>query len=178
MKNEERNRTIDKIISYSKELRLPAIRRNILEEVEEEEKKNLSYQDFLCGLLLKEYDLRVENGKKNRIRVANFPYKKYIEDLSLEDLPHDAKKKLKVLVSLDFIKNGQNVIFAGSPGTGKTHISIGLGIKAAMAGYKVMFATVPLLINRLKESRSEKTLQMFESRFEKYDLGACPKIIN
>ena len=39
-----------------------------------------------------------------------------------------------------------------------------------MAGYKVMFATVPLLINRLKESRSEKTLQLFESRFEKYDL--------
>ena len=39
-----------------------------------------------------------------------------------------------------------------------------------MAGYKVMFATVPLLINRLKESRSQKTLQLFESRFEKYDL--------
>jgi len=118
MKNEERNKTIDKIINYSKELRLPAIRRNILEEIKEAEKKNLSYQDFLCGLLLKEYDLRVENGKKNRIRAANFPYKKYIEDLSIEDLPHDAKKKLKVLVSLDFIKNGQNVILAGSPGTG------------------------------------------------------------
>jgi DNA replication protein DnaC len=157
MKNEERKEIIDKIINYSKELRLPAIRRNILEEIKEAEKKNLSYQDFLCSLLLKEYDLRVENGKKNRIRSANFPYKKYIEDLSVEDLPHDAKKKLKVLVSLDFIKNGQNVIFAGSPGTGKTHISIGLGIKAAMAGYKVLFATVPLLINKLKESRSEKT---------------------
>ena len=117
MKDEERKNTIDKIINYSKELRLPAIRRNILEEIKEAEKENLSYQDFLCGLLLKEYDLRVENGKKNRIRAANFPYKKYIEDLSIEDLPHDGRKKLKVLVSLDFIKNGQNVIFAGSPGT-------------------------------------------------------------
>jgi len=170
MKDEERKNTIDKIINYSKELRLPAIRRNILEEIKEAEKENLSYQDFLCSLLLKEYDLRVENGKKNRIRAANFPYKKYIEDLSIEDLPHDGRKKLKVLVSLDFIKNGQNVIFAGSPGTAKTHISIGLGIKACLAGYKVMFATVPLLINRLKESRSQKTLQLFESRFEKYDL--------
>ncbi len=170
MKDEERKEIIDKIVKFSKELRLPAIRRNISEEIKEAEKENLSYQDFLCSLLLKEYDLRVENGKKNRIRAANFPYKKYIEDLSVEDLPHDAKKKLKVLTSLDFIKNGQNVIFAGSPGTGKTHISIGLGIKAAMVGYKVLFATVPLLINRLKESRSQKTLQMFESRFEKYDL--------
>lgn len=170
MKGKDRKETMEKIIKFAKELRLPATRRNIAEEIEEAEKQNLSYEDFLCGLLLKESDLRIENGKKNRIRAANFPYKKYIEDLSLEDLPHDAKKKLKVLTSLDFIKNGQNVIFSGSPGTAKTHISIGLGIKAAMVGYKVMFATVPLLINRLKESRSEKTLQLFESRFEKYDL--------
>ncbi len=170
MKDKDRKETMEKITKFSKELRLPAIRRSILEEVEEAEKKNLSYEDFLCGLLLKESDLRIENGKKNRIRAANFPYKKYLEDLSLEDLPHDAKKKLKVLKSLDFIKNGQNIILAGSPGTGKSHIATGLGIKACLAGYKVMFATVPLLINRLKESRSEKTLQMFESRFEKYDL--------
>lgn len=170
MKNIERKELIEKITKFSKELRLPAIRRTIVEEIEEAEKGNLSYEDFLYGLLLKESDLRIENGKKNRIRAANFPYKKYIEDLSLEDLPHDAKKKLKVLKSLDFIKNGQNIILAGSPGTGKSHIAIGLGIKACLAGYKVMFATVPLLINRLKESRSEKTLQLFESRFEKYDL--------
>ena len=39
-----------------------------------------------------------------------------------------------------------------------------------MAGYKVLFATVPLLINQLKESRSEKTLIRLESIFEKYDL--------
>jgi len=55
---------------------------------------------------------------KNRIRLVNFPYKKYLEDLSIEDLPHDAKKRLKVLTSLDFIESGQNVILAGSPGTG------------------------------------------------------------
>ncbi len=39
-----------------------------------------------------------------------------------------------------------------------------------MAGYKVLFATVPLLINQLKESRSEKTLIRLESIFEKCDL--------
>jgi DNA replication protein DnaC len=39
-----------------------------------------------------------------------------------------------------------------------------------MAGYKVLFATIPLLINQLKESRSERTLIRLESIFEKYDL--------
>jgi DNA replication protein DnaC len=55
---------------------------------------------------------------KNRIRLANFPYKKHLEDLSVKDLPYDAQKRLKLLTSLDFIENGQNVILAGSPGTG------------------------------------------------------------
>ena len=54
--------------------------------------------------------------------------------------------------------------------TGKTHISIGLGIKAALAGYRVFFTTVPLLINQLKEARGASTLRSFELRFEKYDL--------
>ena len=49
-------------------------------------------------------------------------------------------------------------------------LAVGLGIKACMAGYKVLFATVPLLINQLKESRSERTLIRLESIFEKYDL--------
>jgi len=59
---------------------------------------------------------------------------------------------------------------AGNAGTGKTHLAIGLGVKACLAGYKVLFATVPSLINQLKESRSEKTLRAFENKFEKYDL--------
>lgn len=39
-----------------------------------------------------------------------------------------------------------------------------------MEGYKVLFTTVPLLINQLKESRSTKTLRAYENKFEKYDL--------
>ncbi len=170
MKNAEKKELFSKIKEISKQVRLPGIRRYMVEEIEEANTKNLSYEEFLYHLLLKEYDLRLENSMKNRIRLANFPYKKYLEDLSIEDLPHDAKKRLKVLTSLDFIESGQNVILAGSPGTGKTHLAIGLGIKACMAGYQVLFATVPLLVNQLKESRSENILRRVEARFEKYDL--------
>jgi len=170
MKNIEKKELISKIREISKQVRLPGIRRYMVEEIEEANTKNLSYEEFLYRLLLKEYDLRLENSMKNRIRLANFPYKKHLEDLSVKDLPYDAQKRLKVLTSLDFIENGQNVILAGSPGTGKTHLAIGLGIKACMAGYQVLFATVPLLVNQLKESRSENILRRVEARFEKYDL--------
>ena len=108
----------DLIESYCKELKLPAIRQNYKEEIEEANQKNYSYEEFLCQLLQQENDLRRENGKKNRIRLAGFPAKKYLEDLDIKALPEDARQKLKTLSSLEFIKNGQNVILAGNAGTG------------------------------------------------------------
>ncbi|WP_058487025.1 IS21-like element helper ATPase IstB [Defluviitalea phaphyphila] len=160
----------EKISLFSKELKLPYILKHFKEEINEANTKNLTFDEFLYELFEKEYDLRKENGIKNRIRNAKFPYKKYIEDLVIKDLPEDARNKLKIFSSLEFIKNGQNIILAGNPGTGKTHMAIGLGIKACIEGYKVLFTTIPLLVNHLKESRSEKTLRTFEKRFEKYDL--------
>ena len=49
-------------------------------------------------------------------------------------------------------------------------IATGLGIKACMQGYRVLFITVPLLINQLKEARGQSILRSYELRFEKYDL--------
>ena len=117
-----RNELTEKIKELTKEVRLPAVRKYLAEEITEANLKNLPYEDFLYHLLLKEYDLRLESGKKNRIRLAGFPYRKYLEDLSVSDLPTDAQRRLKVLKSLDFIEQGQNVIMDDSPGTGKTYL--------------------------------------------------------
>ena len=163
----------DKIISLTKEIGLPGIRQNfkILEE-EFNGKKN-NYNQFLYKLLEIEFASRLKSRKASRIRQARFPYKKYLEDLKQEELPSEAKTKLSELEDLEFINQGRNIIFAGNPGTGKTHIAIGLGIKACIENYKVLFTTVPRLITKIKESRSEKTLRQLENRFEKYDLVIC-----
>jgi DNA replication protein DnaC len=170
MKDIKKDEIIEKIISYSKEIHLPAMRRFLDQELSYAREKNISYEEFLFNLMQKEYDLRSDNGKLARIRLASFPCKKYMEDLKTEELPVDCQNKLKILASLEFIKNAQNVILYGNPGTGKTHIAIALGIKAALAGYRVFFTTIPLLINQLKEARGASTLRAFEIKFEKYDL--------
>ena len=163
----------EKIISLTKEIGLPGIRQNykILEE-EFKDKKN-EYNQFLFKLLEIEFASRLKSRKASRIRQAGFPYKKYLEDLKLEELPSEANTRLSELEQLEFIRQGRNIIFAGNPGTGKTHISIALGIKACTENYKVHFTTVPRLITQIKESRSEKTLRQLENRFEKYDLVIC-----
>jgi DNA replication protein DnaC len=165
--------TKEKIVAYTKELRLPAIRQNYQTHVKEALKKKISLEEYLLGLLEDEFETRLKNRKLARIRQADFPYKKFLQDLQRKELPNNAQDKIDTLESLDFIGKGQNVVLAGNPGTGKTHLAIGLGIKACMEDYKVFFTTVPRLITQIRECRSQKTLRTLEGRFEKYDLVIC-----
>lgn len=164
------NRTIDEIKKYVKELKIPGINQDLKIKIEEAYKENQPYEELLKDIFVEAYDVRKENGRKNRIRNARFPYKKYLDELMIEYLPQDAQTKFKELRTLNFIGEGRNIILAGNPGTGKTHLSIGLGISACNKGHKVFFSSAASLINELKETRSEKKLYTFEKKFEKYDL--------
>lgn len=161
------------IAELTKTLRLPAIRRDYARFIDEANRDNMDYASFLTLLLNAEQEQRIKNCRLSRIRQAKFPYKKHLEDLDIDHLPENARNKLAALKSLQFIENKQNVILAGNPGTGKTHLAIGLGVKACLDGYKVLFANVASLITQLKESRSEKVLRRMENNFEKYDLVIC-----
>ncbi len=168
------NQEIHKKIDYfSRQLRLPAFRKSYVELAKSAAHEGIPYEEYLLNLMLLEHDQRIERRKKQRIRIAGFPYKRFLQDLVKEELPKDAIKKLPSLERLDFIDDGQNIIFAGNPGTGKTHLAIALGIKACMQDYTVLFTTVPRLITQINESRSAKMLRQLESRFEKYDLVIC-----
>ena len=168
-----KNHLTQDIISYSKELRLPTFRENYESAALEAVNESLSFEQYLHGLLQQEYEARAENRKKSRIRQACFPQLKYLQDLSREDLPREAFERLPQLERLDFIRNGRNLILAGNPGTGKTHLALGLGIKACTEGFRVLFTTVPRMLTQIRESRSEKILSKLEHRFEKFDLVIC-----
>lgn len=156
----------EEIKEYCRILKLNGISENF----EELMKESSDYEEYLHKLLEREMEAKDGRMVESRIRTANFPCKKYLEDLELDCMPKDLQNKLPELATLDFIKSGRNVIFYGNPGTGKTHTSIALGIKACLNGYKVLFTTIPLLVTKLKECKSSKTLMAYERRFEKYDL--------
>lgn len=170
MKKTDYTNTLEKIKENAKYLKLAYSFHNAKDIIEEHTNLNSSIIEFYNDLMQKETDIRYENGKENRVRHANFPYKKYLTDLQKDCLPEDAQNKLSILETLEFIKNGQNLILAGNPGTGKTHIAIGLGIKACREGFKVLFTSAPTLINKLKECKSNRTLTTIQRQFEYYDL--------
>lgn len=155
------------LIELTRELRLPGFREVITQDGDE---FSATERQFLYQLLMKESKDRNVRSKENRIRAAAFPEKKLLEEIQRQYLSSSAERHLDQLATLEFIDEKQNVILTGSPGTGKTHLAIALGLEACLKGKRVFFTTVAALINQLKESRSERTLRSLETRFEKYDL--------
>ena len=161
------------ITEYSKALRLPVFGRDYKEIAIQAAKDRIEYEEYLLKLMEREWEVKQENRKKAQIRNARFPSRMYLTDLERDQLPQGAKEKLPLLERLDFIASSQNVILSGNPGTGKTHIAIGLGLKACMQGYRVLFTTVHRLLTQLRESQSQRTLKQIENLLEKYDLVIC-----
>lgn len=161
---------MSKIIKLAHRLRLPYIKNYYLEAISESMDKQFSYEQFLEYILSKENEARDVNGIDRRIKSAKFPYLKYLTDLKYDSFPLEVANQIRELQNLNFINQGKNVIFVGNPGVGKTHTSIGLGIKACMEAKTVLYITVPNLITELKESMTINQLTNYKKKFISYDL--------
>lgn len=156
-----------------RELKLPTFKENIEETISEATEGGWSYRKFLCALMEKEVDRRLDNRTHQRMKRANFSQMKYLHELVREDLPAECRNLLPELETLNFVKDGRNIVMYGNPGTGKTHTAIGLGIKACLEGYSVYFTTVPQLLMLIREAQTGHVLRRFQERFTRYDLVIC-----
>lgn len=153
---------------YSKQLKTPTF--NQYKDVIRQLDKNQGYEDFLLNLLKLEYDTRTEKSQQRKIKTAGFPYIKTIDELDSSRFEHISEPFVKELASCDFIKKRQNIVMIGNPGTGKTHLSIALGIKACMQGFNVKFYTAANLANELIEAQEYKKLIRLEKQISKAEL--------
>ncbi len=74
------------------------------------------------------------------------------------------------LAQLDFLHERKNVVLLGPPGTGKTHLAIALGIRACLAGHRVLFATATEWVARLLDAQQRSRLQEELRRLGRYPL--------
>lgn len=164
---------MERILNASRRLSMNSIPESITEILENAASQNLSHASVIADMLENEIESRSIAAQRRRIRTAAFPQLKYLHELIREELPQEARAALPELETLEFVKNGRNVVLYGNPGTGKTHTAIALGIEACKKGYSVMFTSVPRLLTNVREARSQNKLTQLQNRFEKYDLVIC-----
>ena len=116
---------------------------------EEATKESLSYVEFLDRLLEAESASRAERRLLAKTRLAHFPFHKTLGDFDFSFQPSVDRKQIQELATLRFLAHGENVIFLGPPGVGKTHLAVALGMEAVAHGHNVYFISVPELLDEL-----------------------------
>lgn len=151
-------------------LKIPTIGRCWEELAEQARAENWSHEEYLAALLQRQAADRESAGTIMRIRTAHFPQVKTLEDFNLDHLPSLRRDVLAHLATGMFVPKAENVILLGPPGIGKTHLAIGLGVKAAHAGYSVLFDTASNWIARLSAAHHAGQLEVELKKIRRYKL--------
>lgn len=153
-----------------KQLRMPTIGRQYRSLAREAEERNLSYEGYLLALLETELQTREENQKQRWLKQATFPVQKTLDTYDFSLMPSLNRNRFITLAKGDFVEKKENIIFLGNSGTGKTHLSIALGIEMIQNGYKTKFITASALVEELLMANEEHRLGAFEKKWLKFDV--------
>ncbi|CAM2065743.1 IS21-like element helper ATPase IstB [Sulfidibacter corallicola] len=139
-------------------------------ELDRAQVEGLPLEDVLYQLLCEESRARAERAMAYRTRQAKLP-----RDWALESFPFDLqpgvdRARIYSLATLDFLKRAQNVVFIGTPGTGKTGLAIGLARKALLDGYRVRFYNAQDMLDDLFASLADRSTSRVLKSMASYDL--------
>jgi DNA replication protein DnaC len=160
------------LVYLTRALKAPSLREAAGRLAERARTEGWSHEEFLAACLQREVAARQAHGGEGRIRQARFPARKSLEEFDFDHARGLKREVIAHLGTLDFVTARDNVVFLGPPGTGKTHLAIGLGIRACQAGHRVAFATAAQWVARLAEAHAQGRLQA-----ELVRLGRSPLLV-
>jgi DNA replication protein DnaC len=161
------NPQLTRITEHLHRLKLFQVEERLETLLQEASAQEVTYADFLDRLLAEEVAAKVEKHVTMRAVMARFPYRKTLEGFDFSFQPSLDRKKLQDLATCRFIEHGDNVVFLGPPGTGKTHLAVALGLKAIQQGYRTLFTSAMSLVAALTKGYAENRL---EERLKQYSV--------
>src|SRR3954465_14403017 len=159
-----------KLAYLTRALKTPTIARVWDDLAAQARDRNWSHEEYLTAVLERQVADRESAGTTMRIRTAHFPAVKTLEEFNLDHLPSLRRDLLAHLATATFVAKAENMILLGPPGIGKTHLAIGLGVKATQAGYSTLFDTASNWITRLAAAHQSGQLETDLRKIRRYKL--------
>lgn len=140
---------VSELAYLARALKAPRIRAVAPRLADRAREEGWGYEAYLTAVLAEEVSARDSHGGSARVKAARFPAVKTLDDFDFTVQTSVSRQLIAHLAQLDFLAEATNVVFLGPPGTGKTHLSIALGVQAARRGHRIAFATAHQWVNRL-----------------------------
>ena len=117
-------------------------------------------QAALEALVDHELARRRERAITARIQAAKFVQVQTVDSFDFEYNGSTRKLRSRYLnlLATDLVAEGMGALFIGDPGLGKTHLARALGYAQCQRGHRVLFTTLPALVNRLSAAEATKSL--------------------
>ena len=149
--------------SHLKTLKLPTFQKEYPQTARQCGEADQAYEEFLLLLAEREVASREARAIARRLKEAGFPAEKDLSGFDFSAAPKIRKKRILDLARCGFLEKRENVVLAGPPGVGKTHLAVALGREACRRGKRVKFFTAAGLATRYAEARSEREVQRLEA---------------
>ena len=161
---------------YCKAVRVPTIGTNFVALAEQAVKENHSHIRYLEALLAMESEERDRHAVYNRIRDAQLPRMKTLEEFDFGQAPQIPAARIRELAEGGYIDRSEPVVLIGECGTGKTHLATGLCLAACQQKRRVRFTTAAALVNELVEAKQNNQVRRLMARWQRYELIALDEV--
>lgn len=161
---------MQELVNDLRSFKLSGMVSSLSERLHYAQNNKLGYQEFLSLLCEDEKSNRRDNNYKRRVNAAKLPASKNLEDFDFTFQPSVDAKIINDLAICKYIDIGENVIFIGDSGTGKTHLAIGLAKKALAREYSVYFTTVSDMLYNLHIAKADNSYHKKIKQLINYDL--------
>ena len=160
----------EKLREILQELHLQGMCDSLDKELDRAEKEAIPVTDLLYRLALEERRVRQEKSLANRLKQARMPWDWTLESFPFPQQPGVNQTQIKTLAGLDFIRRGENLVFIGPPGTGKSGLACSLLRQACFNGYRCRFTDAQALLDELYASLADRSTPRLLKRLSNYDV--------
>lgn len=132
-----------------------------------------SHQEYLLKLLKSELEHREYARRDKLLKNAGFYSIKAFEGFRFDEVTLPGSVTPEYLKNCEFMNTKTNIVMYGNVGTGKTFLSIALGVEACKKGIEVRFFRTAALVNRLSEAKKSGTLSTFMKQISRAEIVIC-----